>query len=417
VGAHRLWLIDEKENKHSIAALCGALEVSPAVAEWEIDFARRGNLLELLRAARPARRPEVLGYSFCTARAPDVAASLLELRRAARRWRRRPYLVAGGPHASGDPAGTLTLGFDGVVVGEGEAALPALLARLGRGRDPRDAPGLAWLDNGRVRRNRRPRPVDLDRYPPFSARHRRYAATEISRGCPHACRFCQSTGLMGRRMRHRSLDAVIAAVERGRACGLRHQRFVSTSALAYGSADGRTPELKAVEVLLREAARVFGRGSVFFGTFPSEVRPETVSAEALALITRFTATERIVIGLQTGSDRLLEELHRGHTAAEVVRAVELIRGAGLEPVVDLIFGLPGETAADRRVTAALAERLVGLGARLHGHTFMPLPGSALGHSPPGRLDPETRQLANLLASRGQLFGKWQTQERIASQGT
>jgi len=376
-----------------------------------VDFARRSSIEQRMNEARS----DMIAFSLCTARMPDAAASVATLR--AEAGKHTPFLLAGGPHPSGDPEGTLALGFDAVIVGEGEESLPALLEALGNGGSLESVPGLVWNDGNRSRHNPRPRRVDLDRFPPFSARHRRYAPIEISRGCPHACRFCQTSSLMGGRMRHRGLDAVVAAIETGKACGLKHQRFVTPSALAYGSEDGRTQNLVAIEALLREASQVFGADSVFFGTFPSEVRPEMVNPAALELITRYTATERVVVGLQTGSDRLLEALHRGHTVADVVRAVELIAAAGLQPVVDLIFGLPGETEADRSETRALIERLLELGARLHGHTFMPLPGSPLAKAPPGRLDVQTRKLANLLACRGQLFGKWQTHERIASTGT
>ena len=52
-------------------------------------------------------------------------------------------------------------------------------------------------------------------------------------------------------------------------------------------------------------------GRIFFGTFPSELRPEHVSPRALALITRYCDNRVVILGGQSGSDRVLEAMGRG----------------------------------------------------------------------------------------------------------
>ncbi|MFN9845071.1 MAG: TIGR04013 family B12-binding domain/radical SAM domain-containing protein, partial [Planctomycetota bacterium] len=52
-------------------------------------------------------------------------------------------------------------------------------------------------------------------------------------------------------------------------------------------------------------------------------------------------------------------------------------------------------------------------AKVHGHTFLPLPGTPFRRAAPGRLDDATRQALLRLASKGQLYGQWEQQAQVA----
>lgn len=110
---------------------------------------------------------------------------------------------------------------------------------------------------------------------------------------------------------------------------------------------------------------------------------------------------------------MLDLCHRGHTVEDVVRAVELAVAFGYKAYVDFIFGLPGETAEDMAASIGLMQQLTVMGARVHGHTFMPLPGTAFASKPPGRLDPHLRKIVTSLVASGKAFGNWQQQEKQA----
>src|SRR5690606_33417523 len=290
--------------------------------------------------------------------------------------------VAGGVHATAESAATLRAGFDLVVAGEGEHAFVELVAAVLDGRDPRGGPGTVWLDGDQVERGpaapRRP----LDDFPGANLRYGRWNALEITRGCVYACSFCQTPFMFKARFRHRSGDNVREHVRTMVAQGGRYVRYVSPTSLSYGSED-TSVNLAAVEALLAAVREELPpNGKQYFGTFPSEVRPEHVSAEALALIKRYADNTSLVIGGQTGSERLLAATHRGHDVAAIERAVALTVEAGMRPDVDFLFGLPGETDEDRALTIALAERITARGARVHTHAFMPLPGTPLAGAEP-----------------------------------
>jgi len=412
VGMSALVFVLNRHNLNSVAALTGALEVDPRTSGLALHYLWQDErLVGRLRSLASNSGRLVVALSFATANLPDTALLLPEIRSMAP----PPYVVAGGPHPSARPAEVLHLGADAVVVGEGEEALPALLERVLAGGSPAGLPRVVTLAaDGRLQQGPRPRPVDLNAFPPVGVAHRRFGPIEITRGCPSACAFCQTSFLFGGRMRHRSVEHVTTWVRRAVERGYSYVRFTSPNALAYQSPDnGRTVNLAAIEDLLREMAALVGRERLYFGTFPSEIGPETVTPEAVALVRRYCGNENLIFGAQTGSDRLLRLLHRQHTVADAYRAAEIIVDAGLTPIVDLIFGLPEEEPEDVAASLQLMEDLVARGAILHTHTFMPLPGTPLEGAPPGRVDPALHTLLDRLASQGHQIGQWRKQEEIA----
>ena len=293
--------------------------------------------------------------------------------------------VVGGPHATACPREVAGYA-DYVVVGEGEHTLPRLLADLrdgGEGRVPGVLSGCFYEPVQAC--------VRLDAYPAFSGIK---GYVEITRGCPHACGYCQTPQIFGHCMRHRSIDEVARFANRHG-----QSRFVSPNAFAYGS-DGRHPRWDKIEHLFRKC-----RHQIFFGTFPSEVRPEFVCNEALSLVTTYCANKKIHFGAQSGSDTVLEKLHRGHTVADVLRAVDLCRDYSLVPVVDFIVGLPFESDEDQAATLNCIREVSRHGI-IHVHRFIPLPGTPLAGTVARDLLPEAEKILGKLALRGRLTGSW-----------
>jgi oxygen-independent coproporphyrinogen-3 oxidase len=87
-----------------------------------------------------------------------------------------------------------------------------------------------------------------------------------------------------------------------------------------------------------------------------EANPDDVSPAA-ARAWREAGVTRLSIGSQSFDDRVLAWMHRTHSAAQIERAVDAARGAGLDTFsLDLIFALPPELARDwdRDLARALA---------------------------------------------------------------
>ena len=220
--------------------------------------------------------------------------------------------------------------------------------------------------------------MDLDSYPPFA---RILAPIEISRGCPWGCTYCQTPRLFGSCMRHRSIP-IIAKYAR------RHKdiRFTSPNSLAYGS-DGRRPRLEKVEALLKALAEQ--KKPIYFGTFPSEVRPEFVSPAALELIVKYCANKSLSLGGQSGSPAVLRSIGRGHGRDEIEAACELALDYGLAAAggSDLrpAHGVGGGSAHDPRPGKMdRGQRRQSAGASLHAPAGNAPGGNAARASGRGR---------------------------------
>ena len=386
-----------------------ALDADARTEGLDVEFVKDATaMIDALGRAAAAGRPAIALWSFYSPDFPPAVKDLVAVKEAVAG---DVLHIAGGVHATAEPLATLEGGFDLVVIGEGEHTLVEVVHALATGRDPRELAGTAHRDpaSGRLVSHGPGERLPLDTYPPFNARYRKWNALEITRGCVYACSFCQTPYMFKARFRHRSIEDVRRHIDQMRECGSRFVRFLTPTSLSYGSAD-TTPNLDAVDALLASVREGAGsEAKIYFGTFPSEIRPEHITPRALEILERWCDNRTIVIGGQSGSDRVLEQTRRGHTVDDVVRAVELSVRAGFRPDVDFLLGLPGEEEEDRTLSMQLAERLVAMGARIHSHAFMPLPGTPLRDAVPAPIEPETMLAMARLESKGKAYGQWRRQ--------
>lgn len=402
----------------SLNVLTGALTADPATADTEVHFVRNpDSMASTLSALAAAGRPVLAAWSFYSTDFTRTAADLARVRAALPPALAAHILhVAGGVHATSEPAATLRAGWDLVAIGEGESTIISLVRALAAAADPRAVPGTAHLSPAAelITTGSAPR-LPLDTFPPINPRAHRWNAIEITRGCIYACSFCQTPFMFKARFRHRSLDNIEHWVRLMVADGARYVRFLTPTALSYGT-QSETPDLAAVDALLaRVRAALPAGGKLYFGTFPSELRPEHVTPEAMSILARWVDNRHIVLGGQSGSPRVLAAMHRGHDVAAIERAVSVAVAAGFTPDVDLLLGLPAETPADQSLTMSLATRLTALGARIHSHAFMPLPGTPLKDAAPSPIDPAIAAALTRLEGTSSTYGQWRTQTAAASQ--
>ncbi|MBI2389243.1 MAG: TIGR04013 family B12-binding domain/radical SAM domain-containing protein [Deltaproteobacteria bacterium] len=391
----------------ALNVLTAALRADPRTADVPIVFARDADAM--VEAIQAAAGPVIAAWSFFSPESAEMTRTLADVRARAP----RALHVAGGVHATAEPLDTLRSGWDLVALGEGERTIVDLVLAVANGRDPLSVRGMGRLDGGELCTSGRGEPVELDAYPAFNLPDRKFNAIEITRGCVYACAFCQTPFMFKARFRHRSVENVREHVRVMRREGLRYVRFVTPTSLSYG-AGGTEPNLAAVEALLAACREEIGpEGRVFYGSFPSEVRPEHVTPEALTLLRKYVDNDNLVIGGQSGSQRVLDRTRRDHSVDDVVRASRLAIEHGFAVNVDFIFGLPDEDPTDREATLRLMETLTDLGARVHSHAFMPLPGTPLRDAPPGTIEPTVRRELERFEARGRAYGPWRAQLLVA----
>ncbi|MFO0597438.1 MAG: TIGR04013 family B12-binding domain/radical SAM domain-containing protein [Myxococcaceae bacterium] len=400
-------------GKFALTPLTGSLETA-ALPNVTLHHPHDdAELVQTVRARLDAGDRVIVAWSFYSPSFAEAAEGLAKLNHA----ESRPFVtIAGGVHATAEPRQTLDAGFQLVCVGEGERVIVELVTAVQAGRPLSSVPGCARLEHGAVVQQPKPPRVELDDSPPFAPAHGLFGPIEITRGCIYACRFCQTPYFSKARFRHRSPQNAARWAASLAAAGRRDLRFVSPTSLSYGSNDEGVV-LDAVEELLARCVEAMkpSDGRVYFGTFPSEVRPEHVTPAALQLIKKYCANDNLVIGGQSGSDRVLEASMRGHDVAAIERAVRISLENGLVPNVDFILGLPGEASEDVAASVKLMRTLAELGARVHAHTFMPLPGTPFRDAAPGTIDEQTHLELERLASAQLLYGQWKSQAKIAAE--
>ncbi|MEB3816467.1 MAG: TIGR04013 family B12-binding domain/radical SAM domain-containing protein [Desulfurococcales archaeon] len=406
-----------KYNRYSIAALVSAIDLNLGDEARRVSIHFAGDTSELAEKASILKkkvRKLITLYSFMTTELPSTLDTLERELKLLKRL--GAIAIAGGPHASGDPVGTLNLGFDYVVVGEAEETLPSLLRAFLEGLEEASIEGVVYREGDRYCYSGRPRPIDLDKYPNFPYWRGIYAPIELTRGCNFACRFCQVSFTHGGVLRHRSLESTLELARRTLESGRRDLRFITPNAFSYlgngreVNIDGLCSLVEGLEALTKSLG-----GRFFIGTFPSEVRPEHAAVEeAVRCIAGRVANKRIIIGAQSGSERVLKLMHRGHTVEDVVQAVETLNRHGFGADVDIIIGFPGEAPEDLEATIRLCEYLTSrYKARIHAHYYLPLPGTPLAGLKPVR--PSQKLLRRLfrLLGRGLLYGDWLKQYKLS----
>jgi len=325
--------------------------------------------------------------------------------------------VVGGPHASGDPIGSLhSLGFDYVFVGEAERSFREFLTALRENEDLARVKGIFYRVGDKHFFSGRPKPIDLNEYSPFPYWRYLFSPIEITRGCPYACKYCQVSFMHGLTMRHRSIENIVKYAKIMVRSGIRDLRFISPNSLSYGSLVAGKVHHDAIEELLDRLHRevvVPHAAKIFYGTFPSEVRPEYVDEEVMRTLARYVANKVIIVGAQTGSNRLLKHIGRKHTVEDVINAVEIIHKHGFTASVDFILGLPDEDEEDRVQTIEVIKKIIRIGAKIHLHVFMPLPGTPFACKKPAKIPEWMRREIAKLIGMGKAYGEWIKQEKIA----
>ncbi|MHA1594720.1 MAG: TIGR04013 family B12-binding domain/radical SAM domain-containing protein [Candidatus Baldrarchaeia archaeon] len=407
------------ENWYSFAPLLASLEknadvlrltdvvICKTLKEYMMEIRRRGNLYDKI----------LVLLSFFTTQISEITLIFRETNLMRRHLNENILLICGGPHPSGDPIKTLKLGADVVVRGEGEYILPPLLRAIIIGEPLRESlrniAEVICIDNSNKFVISPSVMVNLDEVSPYSSKWNLHPPIEISRGCPFGCKYCEVSYIFGKKMRHRSVDSIERIAKHYIARGLTDLRFISSNSFAYGSRNGVRPNPQKVIKLLRRLHALNGEKRIFFGTFPSEVRPDFVMPELVDAVVKYCNNRKIAVGAQSGSERVLRAIGRGHDVDCVYSAVDIIRERGLIPVVDVIFGLPPESPEDQMATLDLVKNLISSGAEVRVHYFMPLAGTPYAYATPKPLLDAVRKELRRLTGSGKVRGAWELQERIS----
>jgi len=169
-------------------------------------------------------------------------------------------------------------------------------------------------------------------------------------GCPERCVFCNQQSITGR-AEGPSIKEVTDTIERYLATWTRGGR--KEVAFYGGSFTGLPAGIQ--EGYLMAASR-FVREGLIDGLRVS-TRPDYIDPERVGFLKEH-GVDTVELGAQSMSERVLRLSGRGHGPEDTARAVGWLKEAGITTGVQLMPGLPGDTAA---TAVASAKRVASLG--------------------------------------------------------
>jgi tRNA-2-methylthio-N6-dimethylallyladenosine synthase len=180
------------------------------------------------------------------------------------------------------------------------------------------------------------------------------AFVPIIEGCNKFCSFCIVPYSRGRE-KSRTAQEIVSEVSRLRELGYREVHLIGQNVNSYrpGSQEGLEHYSGATPFsrLLRAVANTGMERIKFTTSFPRDFHPDIVSA----LEEYPNLCDWIHLPVQSGSDRILKAMRRGHSSADYLRRVAVIKGSKrrLSLTSDIIVGFPGESEADFEDTMRL----------------------------------------------------------------
>jgi tRNA-2-methylthio-N6-dimethylallyladenosine synthase len=194
---------------------------------------------------------------------------------------------------------------------------------------------------------------------PATARTSKYVAfVPIIEGCNKFCTYCIVPLSRGRE-KSRSAAEILNEIKELRDHGYREIHLIGQNVNSYRPKTeaglegfrGATPFCR----LLRAVAATGMERIKFTTSFPRDFHPDILAA----IDEHENLCDWVHLPVQSGSDRILRAMRRGHTVADYLRRIEAIKNASRQIAItsDIIIGFPGETDADFRDTMALVDRV------------------------------------------------------------
>lgn len=160
-----------------------------------------------------------------------------------------------------------------------------------------------------------------------------------NQGCPHRCVFCDQERITSQKAGNIDADTVTRVLDQA----LRSPRFppgAEAEIAFYGGTFTRLPKAKMKE-LLEASAPYLNRG--LFQSIRVSTRPDAVDRQTLEFLT-FFKVRTVELGAQSLDEEVLDLTRRGHSAQDTFASVALLREQNFRVGIQLMPGLPGDSA-------------------------------------------------------------------------
>jgi anaerobic magnesium-protoporphyrin IX monomethyl ester cyclase len=238
----------------------------------------------------------------------------------------KAWLIAGGHHPSALPQQMLDIGFDQVVVGQGESALTDIVFRGERSRIYRKenstrilVPDYSDLDVGWTM--------------PLGCGGRAIAVLS-SRGCPFECGFCASSQFWARKWHPLTPDETLMSLEA-------QIRKYKLSAWMFEDDNFTLQRKRAIEICRAIKESPYTQ----FGRMPwhAASRAAVLQDEDLCRALKDAGCTHLWLGIESLSQKMLNLCKKQTKVESMIKGIQVASRVGLSCMCQFIVGLPGET--------------------------------------------------------------------------
>jgi|TARA_B100001964_G_scaffold241985_1_gene315634 radical SAM superfamily enzyme YgiQ (UPF0313 family) len=293
--------------------------------------------------------------------------------------------LAGGQFPSSAPEKVIALDFVNYVCrGEGEEALVELCDALEEGKDITKIANLWVKKSGKIiARNKIRQALDVNKLPvqdlsifedmslfrPMQGKIYRMAPVETQRGCPYACRFCNSP----------EKNEFYEAQKAGRFFRKRTMKHLHTELKELISKYSIEYIFFITDTFLAMSEKEFDEFCEIYSEFKlpfyMHTRPETVTERKVKKLKEVNC-DRVNIGVEHGNHKFRSEtVGRNYKNEVAIRSFEMMYEGGISTVSNSILGYPDETRELIFDTIELVRKLKC--TDINAFTFTPYHGTSL----------------------------------------
>lgn len=159
-----------------------------------------------------------------------------------------------------------------------------------------------------------------------------------NQGCPHQCIYCNQEKITNQPKTPVSASHVKNRLDQA----VRSPRFASGKEreVAFYGGSFTSLGIKRMTELLEAVKPYVQQG--LFSSIRVSTRPDAIDDERLELM-RNLGVSTVELGAQSMDDKVLGLSRRGHTAADTVASVEILKGYDFKVGIQLMPGLPGDS--------------------------------------------------------------------------
>jgi len=283
-------------------------------------------------------------------------------------------IVWGGIHPSLLPEQCLESNYiDYVIIREGEKTIIEFTDKLKKQESLKEVLGVGYKDESKIIINPERQLIknldnyrldfsliDLEKYIFKLDKYKRVIAYKTSRGCPYNCAFCYNQEFNQGRWRAWSVETVLEDIS-----FLKNRHKIE--AVKFYDDNFFVDKERALKIL-----RAINLPS------HTEIRIDAINDNLVQELKKLRSFD-LLIGVESGSNRLLELINKKITITDTIKAVKILAKNNLRASYSAIVGLPTETKKEFDSTIDLMYQIYQIHKKA-GFTlgaYLPYPGSKL----------------------------------------